>query len=455
MWRHSVLVVDDEELICWSLQKDLTKLGYSVTTASTAAEAVRAHQADPADVVLLDIALPDASGLSIIEELHRTREDTSIVMITSNTTLETAVEAVRLGAWDYLTKPFDYAKLHNVVAKAAERVGLRQENRVLRARDRNAATPTIVAESLAMKTVLDLASRVAASDGATVLLLGESGVGKDLVARHIHADSARSGRLFLDVNCAAMPEALLESELFGHERGAFTDAKTQKPGLFELAAGGTVFLDEIADAPPLVQAKLLKVIEQRTFRRVGGVRDLPADVRVIAATNRNLEQAVAAHTFREDLYYRLKVFPITIPPLCERRADILPLARMLLEGFARAFRKPVVGFDAESEQRLVDYAWPGNVRELRNAIERAMILVRAEDHIGLDLLPAEIAEAVLGDHPSQVGPSGALADAEGRLIREALKSSGGNQSRAAALLGISRGALARRMHRLGIGLDDA
>ncbi|MBI5482709.1 MAG: sigma-54-dependent Fis family transcriptional regulator [Deltaproteobacteria bacterium] len=455
MAKTSVLVVDDEELIRWSLEKELTRSGYSVATAGTGAEALARHQGEPADVILLDINLPDGSGVRLIPELLAMREDTVIIMITSVTSLETAVEAMRLGAWDYVTKPFEFPRLHRSIAKAAERVALRQENRALKARQSGAAFPEVVAESPAMRRVLELAGHVVRSDAATVLLLGESGVGKDLLARRIHEGSPRGERLFLDVNCAGLPEALLESELFGHERGAFTDAKTQKRGLFELAEGGTVYLDEVADAPLVVQAKLLKVLEQRTFRRVGGLRDLAADVRVIAATNRDLGAAVAAGRMREDLYFRLKVFPLEIPPLRERREDVLPLARGFLASFNRAFRKAVPGFEPEAERLLLEYRWPGNVRELRNVIERGMILAPEAVPLGVDLLPAEVTGGASADEAGEA-PAGALAQSEARLIREALAACGGNQSRAAAQLGIGRDALRRRLRRLHIatGRED-
>jgi two-component system, NtrC family, response regulator AtoC len=438
--RASVLVVDDEELIRWSLQKELTAQGYAAASAGTCAEALRLFATDPADVVLLDIRLPDGSGIDLITRLREVREDVAIIMATSVTALDSAVDAMRRGAWDYVTKPFDFAKLWNSVAKAAERVALRQENRTLRARAA-AGAPEVVAESPAMRRVLAMVSSVMATD-STVLLRGESGVGKDLIARTIHDGSARHDKLFLDLNCAGLPDALLESELFGHERGAFTDAKTQKRGLFELAAGGTVYLDEIADAPLSIQPKLLKVLEARTFRRVGGIRTLAADVRVIAATNRDLDVAITHKTLREDLYYRLQVFPIEIPPLRQRPEDIVPLARAFLGAFGRALRKPLRGLDAEAEGALLAYGWPGNVRELRNVIERAIILAPADGAITSDLLPAGRAD--VGE------PHGALAEHERQLIRDALHASGGNQSRAAAQLGISRDALRRRMRRHGL-----
>ncbi len=449
MTRASVLVVDDEELIRWSLQQELSRLGYVVSTASTGAEALRLQQEDPFDVVLLDVKLPDGSGVQLIPELHAMREDSVIIMITSVTALETAVESIRLGAFDYLTKPFDFPKLHNSIAKAAERVALRQENRALRFQQRANTGPELVAHSAQMRRILELAETVARNDTATVLLQGESGVGKDFVARHIHQGSPRSERLFLDINCAALPEALLESELFGHERGAFTDAKSQKRGLLELAAGGTVYLDEIGDAPIGVQAKLLKVLEQRTFRRLGGIRDITTDVRVIAATNRDLDQALAEKTLRQDLYYRLKVFPLRIPPLRERREDVMPLAHMFLTTYSRAFRKHVVALTPEAEQLLLEYPWPGNVRELRNVIERAMILAGEETTIGVDLFPQELVEGAT-QPDAATRPTGALAQAEATMIREALAACDGNQSRAAAQLGIGRGVLARRLRRLGI-----
>ncbi|HEX7477410.1 MAG TPA: sigma-54 dependent transcriptional regulator [Polyangiales bacterium] len=451
MARASVLIVDDEELIRWSLEKDISRLGYATRTAASCAEALRLQQDEPADVVLLDVKLPDGDGVQLIPLLHAFREDTVIIMITSVNSLETAVESIRVGAWDYVTKPFDFPKLFNSVAKAAERVALREENRALRSQERVAGNPECIADSALMQRVLELAKTAARHDTATVLLRGESGVGKDLVAHYIHETSPRAEHLFLDINCGALPEALLESELFGHERGAFTDAKTQKRGLLELASGGTVYLDEIADAPLGVQVKLLKVLEQRTFRRLGGTRDITADARIIAATNRDLSQALADKTLRQDLYYRLNVFPIDVPPLRERRQDIAPLSRMFLAGFNRAFRKHVRGFTSEAERHLLEYDWPGNVRELRNVMERAMILAGDDAPIGVDALPQEIFNPTAADGADgEEEPAGVLAQAEGKLIREALADCGGNQSRAAAQLGIGRGALARRLRRLGI-----
>jgi DNA-binding NtrC family response regulator len=447
--QASVLVVDDEELIRWSLQKELVRQGYAVTTAGSRAEALAVFSADPADVVLLDIKLPDGSGVELIPELLTLRDGVAIIMITSVTSLDTAVEAMRLGASDYVTKPFDFPKLWNSVARSVERVTLRTENQALRTRDRRASA-TVIAESAGMKRTLELAAKVGRSDAATVLLLGESGVGKDLLAQWIHHSSLRADRLFVDINCAALPAALLESELFGHERGAFTDAKTQKRGLLEVASGGTVYLDEIGDAPPLVQAKLLKVLEQRTFRRVGGVRDLTSDVRVIGATNQDLGKAVADKRFREDLFYRLNVFPIEIPPLRHRREDILPLAHLFLATLGRNLHKAARSFDPEVEALLLAYHWPGNVRDLRNVVERAVILA-GDTPISADLLPKEIAEG--HDSGLAAGVVGSLVEQEARLIRETLFALGGNQSRAAQKLGIGRDALRRRMRRLGIPAD--
>ena len=446
-----ILVVDDEELIRWSLQKDLARQGYDVAVAASGGEALQRQETDPADIVLLDVNLPDGSGVELVSRLRALRDDTVVVMITSDTTVETAVQSMRQGAWDYVTKPFDFPKLYNCLERAAEQLALKQENRALRARDRAGRPPDLVTLSVAMRRAVDLAARVMENDAATVLLLGESGAGKDVLARNIHFGGARADRLFLDLNCAGLPEMLLESELFGHERGAFTDARTHKPGLLEMAAGGTVYLDEIADAPLVVQAKLLKVLEQRTFRRVGGVRDLPVDVRLIAATNRDLEQAIAARAFRADLYYRLKVFPIHVPALRERSEDILPLARGFIAEYNSRFRKRVAGVEPEAAERLADYRWPGNVRELRNVIERAMILAPVEGSLGVELLPEELGGGTdLED--ARAGPVGVLAQTESRMIREALAEAGGNQSQAAAQLGISRGALTRKMRRLGITL---
>jgi len=443
MPRADVLVVDDEELIRWSLQKDLEAQDYAVSTAATCAEALRAFATTPADVVLVDVTLPDGNGIEIVPKLHAVRRDAVVIMVTSVTTIESAVEAMRVGAWDYVTKPLDRPKLFNSIAKAVDHVVLGQQNRALAARQCGAPGAVFIAESPAMKRTVALADKVTESDGATVLLLGESGVGKDVVAHRIHASSRRAEHLFLDLNCAAMPEALLESELFGHERGAFTDAKAQKRGLLELAEGGTLYLDEIGDAPLAVQAKLLKVLEQRTFRRVGGGKDLTADVRVIAATNRDLDEAVAQKRFREDLYYRLKVFPIEVPPLRQRREDVLPLARVFVAAYATSFRKRVAGISPDAENVLTAHRWPGNIRELRNVIERAVILVVEGSPICVEHLPPEIAA---GDDEG----TGVLSETEARLIREALAECAGNQTRAAAQLRIGRDALRRRMKRYGI-----
>jgi len=445
MSRAEILIVDDEELICWSLQKELEAQGYAVGAAGTCAAAMKAFATAPPDIVLLDVNLPDGQGVELIPKMHAIRRDTVIIIITSVTSLETAVDSIRLGAWDYVTKPFDFPKLYNGIAKAAERVVLRQQNLALAARQTSGAGGVFIAESPALKQVLTLVEKVAQSDGATVLLLGESGVGKDVLARRIHVRSIRAERMFLDLNCAAMPEALLESELFGHERGAFTDAKSQKRGLLELAEGGTVYLDEIGDAPASLQAKLLKFLEQRTFRRVGGSRDISANVRVVAATNHDLARAVSERRFREDLYYRLRVFPIEVPPLRQRREDILPLARAFASAYASSFRRGVTGLDEEVAGHLLAYTWPGNVRELRNVIERAVILAQDGESIGVAHLPPEI----VAEGPG--APSGVLEESEARLIREALAACGGNQSRAAAQLGIGRDALRRRMKRHGIG----
>lgn len=441
----SVLVVDDEELICWSLKKELGKQGYTAHAASTAQAALDAFRAEPADVVLLDINLPDRRGVDIMPELRSFNDDVVIIMITSVTALDVAVEAMRRGAWDYVTKPFDYPKLFNTIARGVEQLALKRENRALR--NKSPRLPDIVAESPQMHEVLTLARAVMRSDPSTVLLLGESGVGKDVIARAIHEGGPRSDRLFLDINCAALPETLLESELFGHERGAFTGATNKKLGLFELASGGTVFLDEVVEAPLSIQAKLLKVLEQRTFRRVGGTRDVLVDIHVIAATNRDLEQAVTSQRLRQDLYYRLKVFPIVIPPLRERGADILPLARQFIAAFARTFRKTIPGIDTDAEALLQAYPWPGNVRELRNVIERAAILAPGSEPLSTDLLPSEIAHAAMS-WPE--GALGKLAQSEAEMIAAALAECEGNQSRAAVKLGISRDALRRRMRRYAL-----
>jgi len=453
---HRVLVVDDERLIRWSLEQMLEKSGYAVETAEDGATALAAVRDDSPDLVLLDLKLPDTDGLHVIRQIKESHPDMQVVIMTAYSDVTTAVEAMRLGAYDYISKPIDFDNLTVTLRNALETKQLRQKVEFLREKhlypyhfDR------IVGKSQAIRDIVGLARKVSASGATTVLIQGESGTGKDVLAKAVHYESARAEEPFMEITCTAMPETLLESELFGHERGAFTDAKAQKRGLLELAHGGTLFLDEIGDMTPTLQAKLLRVLEERRFRRVGGTKDVSVDIRIVAATNTDLRAAVKEGMFRKDLYYRLQVVTITIPPLRERREDIPLLAQYFLEHFSREFKKPVPRLTPQVERLLVRYDWPGNVRELRNVIERAMILADDGDLSPADLAP-EIA-AHTADPPREtpsfpLPPSGILLeDVERDFVRQALDLTHGNQTRAARLLGLTRDELRYRVKKFDLG----
>ena len=453
---HRVLVVDDERLIRWSLEQMLEKSGYAVETAEDGATALAAVRDDSPDLVLLDLKLPDTDGLHVIRQIKESHPGIQVVIMTAYSDVATAVEAMRLGAYDYIPKPIDFDNLAVTLRNALETQQLRQKVEFLREKhlypyhfDR------IIGKSRAIQDIVALARKVSASGATMVLIQGESGTGKDVLAKAVHYESARAEEPFMEITCTAMPETLLESELFGHERGAFTDAKVQKRGLLELAHGGTLFLDEIGDMTPALQAKLLRVLEERRFRRVGGTKDISVDIRIVAATNKDLRAAVKEGTFRKDLYYRLQVVTITIPPLRERGEDIPLLAKHFLEHFSREFKKPAPRLTPQVERLLVQYDWPGNVRELRNVIERAMILADDGDLSAADLAP-EIA-AHTADPPREtlsfpLPPSGILfEDVERDFVRQALDLTHGNQTRAARLLGLTRDELRYRVKKFDLG----
>jgi two-component system, NtrC family, response regulator AtoC len=456
----TILVVDDERLIRWSLDQQLRREGYTVLQAETAAEGLQKAQAENPDLVLLDVRLPDADGLEILERLRAAESEALVIMITAHGGVESAVRAMKLGAFDYIIKPFDMEDLKLTVKKALETRLLRRDVARFQAEfQRGSGLEDLVGDSRAIRDLKLMIQRIAQSDATTVLLEGESGTGKDLVARVIHFQSARSQAPFLAVNCAALPEHLLENELFGHEKGAFTDAKALKKGLFEQADGGTVYLDEIGDMKLDLQAKLLRLIEEKSFRRVGGMRDLQVDVRIIAATNRDLSKALEAGEFRKDLYFRLKVFPIHIAPLREHPEDILPLAQHFLVRFSSEMRREIRALHPEAQTCLTRYSWPGNVRELRNVLERAMILAGGQV-LHVEHLPAEIGARQVEALPTPVPLAQAagvtlpaagvsLEEVERDLVRQALEATEGNQVRAARLLGISRDALRNRMKKFG------
>jgi len=454
MTATKVLVIDDEQMIRWSIVQTLSKAGFDVSEAETAAEALARFRAVLPQVVFLDLRLPDDNGLNVLEKIKQEEgQDAAVIVMTAFGEISTAVEAMRLGAYDYLKKPFDFDELELLVRKALETTHLRHEvSEIRRERKKTYGPENIIGRSEQMREVLGLVERIAQSDATTVLVRGENGTGKDLVARAIHYQSKRADGPFLDIACTAMPETLLESELFGYEKGAFTDAKATKQGLLEMANGGTLFLDEVGDMPVSSQAKLLRVLEARRFRRVGGTVDQEVDIRVVAATNRDLEEGVRQRSFREDLYYRLKVIPIVLPPLRERAADVPLLLDHYMAKYNAEFRKHFSGISEAALRLLTAYSWPGNVRELRNLVERVLILEKG-DTILPEHLPPEIARptaSLLQPRYSLPAAGISLEEAEKDFVRQALELAHGNQTKAAQLLNISRDALRYRMQKFGL-----
>ena len=399
--------------------------------------------------MLLDFKLPDADGLVLLKEIKQKESDTLVILMTAFSTIENAVEAMKLGAYHYVNKPFNIDEVALLVAQALETSQLRREVKAICSTQRSDfGFESIVGNSPAMQAVKSLLARVASSPASTVLLNGETGTGKDLAAKAIHYNSDRANRQFVNVTCSAIPEQLLESELFGHERGAFTDARQQKLGLFETADSGTVFLDEIGEMTPGLQAKLLRFLEERTFKRVGGLHDLRVDVRVIAATHRDLEQLVKEDKFREDLFYRLQVMPIVLPALRERRGDVPLLVNYYVDRFNREFKKKITHVSAAAMKLLEDYGWPGNIRELKNAIERAMLLMD-----GPTLEPSHLTmlSRTVSASKFQLPPEGvSLEDLERQLLVQALERSGGNQTQAGELLGINWDQVRYRIEKFGL-----
>jgi DNA-binding NtrC family response regulator len=448
MAQATLLIVDDEELVRWSLRERFRKDGYTVLESGTVASAM--EKLTPAvDLVLLDQRLPDGDGLTLLRQIKESSPDTLVILMTAFSTVENAVAAMKHGAYHYLNKPFNLDDVSAVVEKALETSRLRREVRMLRgSQSRDYGFDAIIGSSSAMGEAKSLLERIAASPATTVLLTGETGTGKDLAAKAIHYNSERASKPFLNITCSALPEQLLESELFGHERGAFTDARQQKRGLLETADGGTVFLDEIGEMTPGLQAKLLRFLEERTFKRVGGLTDIRVDVRVIAATNRSLEDEVKAGRFRDDLFYRLQVMPVRLPPLRERVGDIRLLVAHYIDRYNREFRKHVRGLQPGAQAMLDQYRWPGNVRELRNAIERAMLL--ADNGL---LGPDDFATLSKAAAPAtfRLPPEGVdLETVERQLVIQALQRAGGNQTQAGHLLGINRDQVRYRIEKFGL-----
>ena len=451
MAGERVLILEDDPLLQSVLADRLRREGLEVQTASTIAEARRALDQGEPDVALCDLRLPDGESLDLIREAAP-RASAVFVVMTAHATVASAVEALKLGAKDYLEKPFSLDRAVATIRQALEMTALRREVAALRERSSHAGS-TVIAESPPMKRVFELVERLASVDATTVLIEGESGTGKGAIAQALHRLSRRASGPFLNVTCSALPETLMESELFGHEKGAFTDAHTAKRGLVEMADKGTLFLDEIGELTPGVQAKLLRFIEEKSFRRLGGTRDLMVDVRIMTATNRDLATEVSAGRFRADLYYRLRVIPITLPPLRERPEDIAPLAKHFVAHFAREFAKRIGEITPEALALLAACPWPGNVRELRNVMERAVLLADG-NAIGVKELPPEVANPGLlpagAPAPTGQADAGTLEEVERRLLVGALEKAHGNQSRAAAVLGISRHQIRTRMRRYGL-----
>src|SRR3984957_6439868 len=450
----TILIIEDEAKMRRLLELNLGEDGFKTLSAGDAETGLKLLASETVDLVLTDLKLPGMSGLEFLQAAKRQDGALPIVVMTAFGSVETAVEAMKAGASDYVLKPFSLAEMRMGVHKGLDHSRLQEENRSLReALGEKFSHPNIVARSPRMQEVLATVERVAPTN-STVLLGGESGVGKDLIGRAIHEKSRRAAGPFVKINSTAIPENLLESELFGFEKGAFTGAVASKPGKFELADKGTLFLDEIGDVPPATQVKLLRVLQEREFERLGVTKTLKVDVRLIAATNRDLRAALEDGTFREDLYYRLNVVAIDIAPLRERKEDISDLVNLFISRFTGESRKPVEGITPEAMQILVNYHWPGNVRELQNIVERACALAKGSvlgpSDIHLDIRPAKAAN----------GPGGFLPDGltleqwEDEMVQEALRRANGNKSQAARLLGLSRNALRYRLSKIGIS-DEA
>ncbi len=448
-----ILVCDDEELIRWSLTEHLKAGGYDVASAEDGLQALEKIELQPPDALIIDLKMPKLDGMSVLRRLKEQGAAFPVVVITAHGALDSAIEATLLGAAGYLSKPFDLREITLVLEKVLETDRLQSEVRWLRDRA-TAGYERLIGASPSMQKVFETLTRLETVNAPTVLITGESGTGKDLVAQAIHARGPRNKKPYMEIDCAAMAETLIESELFGHEKGSFTDARQTKRGLFEVAAGGVLFLDEIGEMSTGTQAKLLRALENRRFKRVGGVVEIQLDAAIVAATNRDLKKEVKAGRFREDLFFRLNVVPIEIPPLRRRPQDIEAITLALVERTARDLGRTIPGVSAEAIEALRAYPWPGNVRELRNVVERVVILKADDDVIHLEELPEELrlARPLAGTVcPFELPPEGVdLAAVERGLVEQALSRTQGNQTQAAKLLGISRFALRHRIDRHGM-----
>ncbi|MGA2966199.1 MAG: sigma-54 dependent transcriptional regulator [Terriglobales bacterium] len=477
MPTEKIMIVDDERLVRWSLRQKCEEWGYHVIEADAGEPALKLAQRESPDLVLLDVRMPDLSGIEVLDQLKKSGDARAVIMITADPQLDDVKAALKLGAYDFVGKPIDFDELRVAIRNALEATSLRTEIQALRGEVRRVGGyHDVVSVSAKMTELMNFVRKVAASEATTILIQGESGTGKDLIAKAIHYESSRQEKPFVAINCSAIPETLMEAELFGHEKGAFTDAKQMKKGLFEAADGGTLFLDEIGELSALLQAKLLRVLEDQVIRRVGGIRDMQVDVRVIAASNRDLEKAVREGQFRQDLYYRLAIIAIFIPPLRDRKEDILPLVDFFIERYNRRFKKSIRGITEETRRLILSHNWPGNVRELKNTIERGMIL-EEEPFLRPAYLPFSVGESggrTVFERTSpadggQTLPNGrtlprlyipeggtSLEEVEHSMVELAMRQANGNQTHAAKLLDISRDALRYKLKKFGLirGDDD-
>ena len=475
MPAEKIMIVDDERLVRWSLRQKCEEWGYFVIEADAGEPALRLAQQESPDLVLLDVRMPDLTGIEVLDQLKKNGDARAVIMITADPQLDDVKAALKLGAYDFVGKPIDFDELQVGIKNALEATSLRSEVQTLRGEVRRAVGyDSVVSVSPKMTELMNFVKKVAASEATTILIQGESGTGKDLIAKAIHYESSRHEKPFVAINCSAIPETLMEAELFGHEKGAFTDAKQMKKGLFEVADGGTLFLDEIGELSPLLQAKLLRVLEDQVIRRVGGIRDMQVDVRVIAASNRDLEKAVREGQFRQDLYYRLAIIAIFIPPLRDRKEDILPLVDFFIDRYNRRFRKQIRGITDDTRYIILSHNWPGNVRELKNTIERGMIL-EEEQFLRPVYLPFSVGDSggrTLFERTSPADggrtlPNGrtlprlyipeggtSLEEVEHSMIELAMSRANHNQTNAAKLLDISRDALRYKLKKFGVAQCD-
>jgi two-component system, NtrC family, response regulator AtoC len=454
--NHRVLLVDDDASMCELLQARLSKRGFAPEYRTSGEAALQALAESDFEVVVTDISMPGLSGIELCERIVANHPNVPVVVVTAFGSLDTAIAAIRAGAYDFINKPFEIEEMVFALQRAVQNRSLREEVKRLRlVVSESRHLGQLIGASTGMKKVFDLIHRVAGTD-ASVLITGESGTGKELAARAVHEQSLRRAGPFVALSCAAMPEHLLESELFGHKRGAFTDAHASRDGLFVLADGGTLFLDEIGDMPLTLQPKLLRALEERSVRPVGGTSEVPIDIRVVAATNRDLEFAIEEGRFREDLFFRLNVVLLELPPLRTRGSDVLLIAQHFVELFAGRMDKRVLGLSAGAAEQLLAYAWPGNVRELRNCIERAVALAQY-DHVMSEDLPEKIRTykashiVVAGTDPSDLVT---MDEVERRYVMKVLEVAGGNRTQAAQILGFDRKTLYRKLRRYGVEDED-